>query len=299
MGRRLPPVAALTAFDAAARLLSFRRAADDLGLTPSAVSHQIKALELQLGCELFVRLGRSVRLTLAGERMAPHVRRGLEAIERGAAAATDGQTDQVVRISAPALFCEVAIVPHLHELTRRGIELSIESSSRLVEFGNEDVDAAIRIGTGPWPGLRRTELLRITGLPVASPALLARHSATSIADLIKLPLIHDKAQPDAWSTWISAHGLSARTRHPNDLMFDSAPLALEAARRGLGVALAIDPLVRHSAGYGLQLVPALDLPSRVSLSYWFVRRPQSDSNRRVRVVAGWLSDVCRRLATTS
>jgi len=170
-----PPLTALRAFDAAVRLGSFRAAAEAIGLTPSAVSHQIKALERAMGVALFRREGRAVVLTDAGQALAPHVRQGFLAFERGAHAVRSGARAQQIRVSSLALFSQTVLIPNLGAFSARSpdYDVRIESTPRFVDFDQEDIDIGIRVGDGRWPGLRCTELLRITGAPVASPALLA------------------------------------------------------------------------------------------------------------------------------
>lgn len=295
-GRSAPPLAALRAFDAAVRLGSFRAAAEAIGLTPSAVSHQVKALERALGTTLFRRQGRAVVLTDAGETLAPYVRQGFLAFERGAYAVRGGARARQIRVSSLAMLSQTVLIPNLGRFAERwpGYDVRIESTPRFVDFDQEDIDVGIRVGDGRWPGLKCTELLRITGTPVAGPGLLERLALSQPADLVRTRLIHDTAQPRAWQTWLKAHGV-ARPDEDGDLWFDSAPATLHAAEQGLGVAFAIDPLVRAWPGFGERLAYALPAFSGPATRYWLVRRPESDRDPKIRAFINWLRAACRDL----
>ena len=295
---RIPPTSALLAFEAAARLLSFRRAAEELGLTASAVSHQLGSLEAQLGERLFSRVGRSVRLTPAGERFAHQVRRGLAAINRGLDdLATDAQTRQI-RLSASALFSQTVLVPHLRDFARRWphYDLRLEVTARMVDFNIEQVDAGIRIGRGPWPGLTRTRLLTVRGLPAASPSFLEAHPVTTPADFLRLPLIHNAFFPSAWPDWFAIHGLSIEDHDAGlDVTLDSLPISLEAAQHGVGAVLTMDPLVRSHPGFGTTLIAAIDPPASSELSFWLVHRIEAGADPKIKALTHWLRDAVQAI----
>ncbi len=290
------PFAALRAFDLAARLGSFRAAAAAAHLTPSAVSHQIKALERSVGAALFHRQGRAIVLTEAGAAFAAHVRQGFLAFERGARAVRGGERGRQIRVSALALFSQTVLLPNLGRFSARwpDYDMRIESTPRFVDFDQEDIDVAIRVGNGRWPGLRCSELLRITGAPVAGPAWLAAHPVSGPDDLRAARLIHDAAQPQAWRNWLAAHDVD-RPNAPGDLWLDSAPATLHAAEQGLGVAFAIDPLVRAWPGFGERLLLVLPGAGGPRTRYWLVRRPESDRDPKIRAFAAWLRSACATL----
>ncbi|WP_421935677.1 LysR substrate-binding domain-containing protein [Phenylobacterium sp.] len=295
-GRSTPPLAALRAFDAAVRLGSFRAAAESLGLTPSAVSHQIGALERALGATLFHRQGRAMVLSEAGEALAPFVRQGFLAFERGAYAVRGGARARQIRVSALAMFSQLVLIPNLGQFAKRwpAYDVRIESSPRFVDFDQDDFDVGVRVGDGRWPGLKCTELLRITGAPVANLEVIQRLSLRDPRDLVGTRLIHDTAQPHAWRTWLKANGVD-RPDEEGDLWLDSAPATLHAADQGLGVAFAIDPLVRAWPGFGERLVFALPGFSGPATRYWVVRRPESERDPKIRAFITWLRAACRDL----
>jgi LysR family glycine cleavage system transcriptional activator len=288
------PLSGLRAFDAAARLGSFRAAADALGVTPSAVSHQIKALERALGSPLFHRQGRDVVLSEAGTSLAPFVRQGFLAFDRGAALVRGRARARQIRVSTLAFFSQTILIPNLAKFSTRwpDYDVRIEVTTRYVDFDRDDVDLAIRYGTGRWSGLECTELLRISGMPVATRAYLAERRLDKPADLAVARLIHDSAQPRAWSAWLTAQGVSQRDES-RDLRFDSAPATLQAAEQNLGVALAIDPLVHLWPGFGKRLVAAFPGLTGPRARYWLVRRPESDVDPKIKAFISWVRAACR------
>ncbi len=292
------PLAALRAFDTAARLGSFRAAAEANGLTPSAISHQIKTLERSLGAALFRRVGRAAVLTDVGVTFAAQVRHGFMTIERGAAAIRGGPRARQIQVSALALFVQSVMIPNLATFSAQwpDYDVRIETTTRYVDFDSEDVDVAIRLGDGRWPGLRCRELLRIQGAPVASAATLGQRPIVSAADLAGARLIHDTAQPQAWRAWMAAQGVE-RSEASGDVWLDSAPATLHAAEQGLGVALAIDPLVRSWPGFGTGLIYVLPNATGPCTRYWLVRRPEADRDPRIRAFEAWIREACGGLGT--
>ena len=293
-------LSALRAFDAIVRLGSFKAAADELRLTPSAISHQIKTLEGSLGAKLFHRQGRAVVLSEAGLRLAPYVRQGFVAFLRGATAVRGGLRARQIRVSSLALFNQTVLIPNLAQFSTQfpDFQVRIETSAAFVDFGRDDIDLAIRVGDGRWPGLKCTELLAISGVPVASPAFLTARASWTPEHLIDARLIHDTALPVGWERWLAAKGV-VRAASPGDLWFDTAPATLHAAEQGLGVALAIDPLIRLWPGYGTRLTPLFPNLTGPRTRYWLVRRPESDAEAKVKAFAAWLQAACCAIETTS
>ena len=288
------PLSGLRAFDAAARLGSFRAAADALGVTPSAVSHQIKTLERELGSPLFRRQGREVILSEAGACLAPYVRQGFLAFDRGTAHVRGRTRARQIRISATPLINQTILIPNLAKFSERwpDYDVRIEATTKYVDFDRDDVDVAIRYGNGRWPGLECTELLRIAGLPVATRAHLADRRIQKPVDLATTRLIHDAAQPRAWSVWLSAQGVSQRDES-HDFWFDSAPATLQAAEQNLGVALAVNPLVRLWPGFGKRLIAAFPGLTGPRARYWLVRRPEADVDPKIKAFVSWVRAACR------
>lgn len=289
-------LSALRAFDAAARLGSYAAAAGELGQTPSAISHQIANLERLVGGRLFERVGRRMQMTAAGEALQPHVARGFEAFQAGLRATRNDPRVRQIRVSSLALFNQLVLIPRLAEFSRRWpeYEVRVEATPRMVNLVGEDVDIGIRIGGGRRKGLQSAPLVRISGLPVCRPDMARRRNLVSPAALAHAPLVHDMAQPRAWEVWFDSRGVE-RTSAPGDLWFDSAPAILHAAESGLGVALAIDPLVRAWPGFGEVLAPPFADAAGPGGRYWLTCRDEVAGERKVRVFSNWLRTVCADL----
>ena len=281
MTDRLPPLLALRAFEAAARHLSFKKAAQELHVTPAAISQQIKQLEAALGLPLFVRLTRALALTPQGAAMLPKIREGFAcfaeavAISRQAPRAT-------LTLTAPPSFASRWLVPRLPGFyaAHPDIQLRLASSSDSVDRPGEpplkaaarpgtlhETEIAIRYGTGHYPGWQVEALLAPMLLPVCAPGTIsaARPLATP-ADLAGHTLIHDEsivlgAQRTAWDEWLAAAGNPAVDAR-RGLFFSNAVLAVDAALDGQGIALASLPLVEADLAAGRLIVPfSLSIPS--------------------------------------
>jgi LysR family glycine cleavage system transcriptional activator len=234
----LPPLAAVRCFEAAARHLSFTRAATELAMTQAAVSYQIKGLEERLGVALFLRGPRGVTLSEAGRRLAPAVT-GAFGDLREAFAAIGGERGGTLTLSVVNSFAAHWLLPRLGGFGRAHPEVAVrlEVSAELVDFARRDVDAAIRMGRGDWPGLARHCLMPVTFTPILSPQLLAAYGPLSTpADLLALPLI-DPVDP-WWGEWFAAAGVVAPELGARPgLWVATQTLAAQAALSGQGVAI--------------------------------------------------------------
>ncbi len=235
--KRLPPLTGLKAFEAAARLMSFKDAADELAVTPTAVSHQIRQLEADIGEKLFVRGGRSVDLTSAGRLLYPDVHEAFALLHR-AAGRLQPEPGCRLTVSTVASFAVKWLIPRLGKFQdlHPDMDVRITTDMKLVDFERDDVDLAIRYGTGQWPGLRVDRLMSEDWRPVASPELAARIPLETPADLANHTLLHHSNYPDDWQRWLRMAGYPelAAARH---LTFDDSAAGVQAAINGLGVAL--------------------------------------------------------------
>jgi len=237
--RRLPPLNALRAFEAAGRHLSFKRAAAELHVTQAAVSHQVRALEAQLGVELFVRLHRALRLTPAGARYLPALSEAFDRLHEASASVRARPARQRLVLSSVPSFGANWLVPRLGAFRKkhRDVDLAVLSSSELVDFAREPVDVGIRFGPGRWPGVRADLLLAEEYLPVASPKLIRGRKALRVpADLRRHTLLHDESH-DAWRAWLAAAGAD-RVDPERGVVFSDSSQLVSAAAAGQGVALA-------------------------------------------------------------
>lgn len=282
MTYRLPPLAALRAFESASRHLSFKKAAEELHVTPAAISQQIKALESYLGIPLFRRLTRALELTDPGAAMLPKIREGFDCLA-AAVETTRRVRGGALKVTAPPSFATRWLVPRLPRFLSAypEVELRLASSPDTVDRRGESAildsdwvdlrdavsEVAIRYGTGAYPGYRVEKIFSPAYVPVCSPRLAtADRPLADPRDLARHVLIHDETirdeadQPN-WGAWLraaGAAGVDAR-RGPR---FSNAVLAVQAALDGQGVALAMEPLVEADLAAGRLVVPfRISVPS--------------------------------------
>ncbi|MDF1727871.1 MAG: transcriptional regulator GcvA [Sulfitobacter sp.] len=258
MSRTLPPLTALRAFDAAARHMSFAKAAAELNVTPAALSFQIKSLEEHLGAPLFIRLNRAVDLTDAGRALAPDARAAFEQLANGWRAARRTQDHQSLTVTAGPAFTAKWLAPRLFEFAQGHpeIELRFSASLRQMDFARDDIDVAIRFGYGPDPGLYALPLAEEWVVPVMTPELAQKHpTPESLADavLISDGSIEFVRPPVNWQAWFSAMGLPGTV--PTGPKFDQADHAVDAALAGVGVVLGRRALVIKELAEGRLVAP--------------------------------------------
>ena len=286
--RRLPPIQLLPAFEASARLSSMSRAAQELHLTASAVSQQIKQLESLMGVQLFQRLTRRIELTEAGQAFFKVATRTLRSYRQGHAEMHNQFGRPVLRISCVPSVAHQLILPGLASFndTFPGIDLRLDSRMDVIDFDVEQIDAAVRTGQGRWPGLVALPLAPCSGTLVASPALLARQPIHGLEDLKHHVLIHPRiisGDHDDWDTVAAYLGVS-RIERKSDLMLDSDLAGLHAAEQGLGVAMGFTPSINDWLKAG-RLV-ALVEPVPLANSHYFVYRDaERDEAQRERLMA--------------
>jgi LysR family transcriptional regulator, glycine cleavage system transcriptional activator len=294
--RAIPPLAALLAFERAASQLSFRRAARDLSLSPSAISHQIRGLEEQFGTKLFVRGARSVRLTADGERYFAKVSAALAALQDASRDMLRHRRDANAElwISSLPFFTSAVLIPALPEFKRRHPQLTlrIEATHQYADFNASRVDVAIRYGREHSAGLKFEPLVEVKGLPVCTPALV-KGGLRRPEDLSGQVLIHLTTQPRAWPAWLKEAGIP-QLQPRGHLWLDGVPAMLEAAEQGLGVTLAMAPLIRTRPGFGKKLVAPFDfMPARGETIY-LVSRVEQARDRRIAAVRKWIVEAVRK-----
>jgi len=297
MASRLPALNALRAFEAAARHLSFARAADELHVTPAAVSHQIKALEAELGTPLFRRFNRQVLLTDAGQALAPGVRDGLDAmrtaVERVNAICCRGP----LTVTTPPSLASKWLLPRLERFRARepDVDVRISATDRLVDLVHEDVDLAIRYGSGDYPGLVVERLLDERVFPVCAPALLdGPHPLRTPADLANHTLLHDfthggTAGYPTWRMWLTAAGVADRVDPDRGPAYEPSSMVVQAAVEGEGVALGRSVLVASDLAAG-RLVKPFEGEIEVAFAYWIAMPPSREGLPRVAAFKQWLKE---------
>ena len=242
MKRPLSSLNLLRTFEVAGRHLSFTLAAEELCITPSAVSQQIRKLEEDLDITLFERRSRGLQLTQAGERYWRDIQQHLEGIDRSTRALTHSG-GQTLRVSLMPPLASRIVLPRLADFQQQhpDIELRLDASLRYVDLGKQDIDLAIRFGQPPWPGCRHEKLLDLYVLPVCPPAMAAEHDLARHPErLAQLPLIQMTERADSWSRFFAMAGLGT-PQTEKQFFVDDYPAAIEAAET-LGVALAVLPL---------------------------------------------------------
>ncbi len=283
---RLPPFAALRAFEAAARHLSFKEAAAELGLTPTAVSHQIKRLERDANAQLFRRHVRSITLTSAGERFARDIAPALQGLKDAYNILEGARETETVVIGAGPIFSSRWLAPRLSEFAavHPGIDLRLHYSPTEFWRRAHEFDIAIAWGTGDWPGVRAMPFLKLKATPVLAPGLADRLGPVdSATDLLAAPLLHQR-DTRAWRIWFEDRGLQIDEN--KGAVFEDANVALQAALFGQGVMLGYDEFMRADIRAG-RLIQPLDDLSEVAEAYHLIIGDQS-SSVATRAVADWL-----------
>lgn len=288
MPRRLPPLTTLSAFDAAARHLSFSRAAGELHVTHGAVSHAIRHLEEDLGIKLFERRTRGVQLTPAGALYAVEIAAALDRIGAATITATAPRSAGVLTVSTSDGFAGRWLVPRLNRFHRehRDIDVRLSTSGALVDFVRDGIDLAIRYGEGGYQGVVSELLSEEEVSPVCSPELLrGKHPLRKPEDLRHHRLIHDNFRI-GWTTWLASAGVDG-VDSERGVRFDSAAYAVEAAVQGEGVLLGRSALVSADLAAG-RLVRPFELALSSRWRYYVVYPEGALRQRKVKAFRDWL-----------
>ena len=296
--RRLPPLNALRAFETAARHMNFSRAAEELSVTPGAVSQQIQNLEDYVGEALFRRTPKGLLLTDAGQTALPALREAFDRLAEAASLLTSSVDGRRLTVSAAPSFAAKWLMPRLgrFEAAHPEVDVWLQAGMDLVDFAAGEVDVAIRYGSGRYPGLEVIRLMSETVIPVAAPALLADKPLETPADLHRHVLLHD-GSPDAdescpdWAMWLAARDLRELdgARGPR---FNQSSLVMDAAAAGRGVALAKRALAQADIDAGRLVAPLADATA-VDFAYSLVFPKPKGRLRQVRAFAGWIEGEAR------
>jgi LysR family glycine cleavage system transcriptional activator len=287
MPRRLPPLNALKAFEAAARSESFTRAAQELNVTQGAVSHQVKALEATLGIKLFNRERQRLILTEAGRDYLAVVRDALDRIAAGTESLMQRQSSGVLTVSTSPDFAAKWLVYRLGRFAESHpeIDLRVSAAAHQVDFAREDVDVAVRHGDGKWPGLDVVRLCSERLFPVCSPKLVAgRNRITAASDLLKFPLLR-LDDWKTWTRWFAAAGVVAPVAR--GLVLNRASMLIDAAVDGQGITLARTALAAWDLING-RLVRPIDVSLKMSNTYWIVCPKATSAVPKIATFRKWL-----------
>jgi len=299
MRRRLPPLNALRAFEAAARLGSFAAAGQELRVTDSAVSQQVRTLERYLGTRLFKRLPRGLLLTELGGTYLPVLTAGFDRLSEATLRLRASGVAGLLTIATLPAFASGWLLPRLSRFSERHprVDLLLKTARTLADFRREDIDVAIRFGTGTGTDLKIVPLLDEEVFPVASPTLVSHtRLPLEVADLCDLPLLHDvDANPRqdwmSWRAWFERAGVDARASL-RGLQFTDSIVLLSAAVAGLGVALGRSPQIEDLLARG-QLVRLTRESWRAAWSYRLVAPQAHFARPNVRAFVDWVMDEAR------
>jgi LysR family glycine cleavage system transcriptional activator len=258
MTARLPSLNGLRAFEAAARHLSFTQAASELNVTQTAISHQIRRLEEELGVRLFIRQNRALALTAEARDYLPGVRAAFNDLRLATDRLLRKDDDKVLTVSTLASLAAKWLLPRLTDFQEQhpGIDVRITTSTSLVDFQRDDVDAAIRYGRGQWPGVRADWLMADELFPVCSPSLLRGERALHVVENLRdHVLLHTTSNSDDWRLWLTAAGLPTDISRQPGLTFDMTFMTVQAAIDGMGVAMGRTSYVRDDIAKGRLVVP--------------------------------------------
>lgn len=271
--RKLPPLNALRAFEAAGRHLSFSRAADELAVTPGAISQQMRILEDWLGAPLFRRDPKGLSLTEAGQAALPHMREGFDRLAAGVRLMKTSDGPCRVTVSVAPSFASKWLVPRLDRFQEKHPQLDVyvHADMNLIDFADDDVDVAIRFGPGGYDGLISERLMSETIVPVCAPGLINGEPPLKQPDDLKnQTLIHDDSNRDGvatWAMWLRAAGVDCDgNRGPR---FNQSSLVLEAAVAGKGVALARYALAVADLEAARLVIP-FNYETPTDFAYWVV-----------------------------
>jgi LysR family transcriptional regulator, glycine cleavage system transcriptional activator len=288
MTKRLPPLNALRAFEAAARLGSFSSAAESLHVTHGAISRQVRNLEQWLGVAVFERAGRRVRLTTEGRDYLHAIQSAFDAIATATQRLSEVRTRRRIAIDALPTFTMRWLLPRLARFPLHSeVELRIVTSDRPLSGAADGFDVAIRRGPEDWPGCVAQEFLVEHDIPVCSPVLLKRVPLKDVRDLARHTLLYSDTRPNAWERWLTAAGapdLKIKSRQ----QFDHFYLTLQAAADGLGVALGPRPIIDEEISAG-RLAAPLAGPAVRSRAYWWVMPNSRAGDPVLRAFCDWLA----------
>lgn len=299
------PLNALRVFEAAARHLSFRDAAEELHVTPAAVSQQIRTLEDQLGVQLFHRQTRALSLTAAAKAGLPQLRAGFDSVQDAVRKMTDGTDTRRLDVWMAPSFASKWLMPRMHRFVAQHpmINLRISASSELTDTSSQkqslaaenlrahDIDVAIRFGKGDYPGCRTDRLMSVSATPMCSPALMndPDHPLHEPNDLQYHTLLHEDQSYTGnthWTNWLEAAG-ATEVNAQQGMHFNQITLALEAAIAGQGVVMTLEQLAGPDLAAG-RLVAPFEQRTYVESAYYAVSLPDSDNKANIDAFRRWI-----------
>ena len=291
MPRRLPPLNSLKSFEAAGRLLSFTRAANELNVTQAAVSHQIKVIEDFLGLSLFIRYPRKLALTEQGKLLLPEVIEAFDKVSNAIGAISQESSSKMISVRLAPSFAAKWLSPRLKYfwLQHPEIDLCLYHAHPAVEFDREQIDIAVTYGKGDWPGVVADPILSLDFYPVCTPAFMSNDRPLSnINNLRYYSLLHD-ANYECWSDWLKLAGLEQINANKGTIIDDTNVL-IQAAVDGQGVALGSSTFVQDLLDSG-RLIKPFDITLVNEFAYYVVCPEAHLKNPSVQAFKDWLLDL--------
>lgn len=292
---RLPSLNGLRAFEAAARHLSFTLAASELNVTQTAISHQIKRLEDEIGIKLFIRRNRTLALTPAAKDYLPGVRAAFQDLRLATERLMRKDDDRVLSVSTLASLAAKWLLPRLtgFQQLHPEIDVRLTTSTNLIDFSRDDIDAAIRYGRGNWPGLRADWLMADEAFPVCSPALMnGDKPLRTPEDLKRHVLLHNENNMEAWQVWLTAAGADVDLSHNHSLTFDLMFMTVQAAIDGLGVAIIPKPFVQDDIANGRLVIP-FNISPPSDMGFYFVCPHNRANVPKTKAFRDWLVQLAK------
>lgn len=289
----MPSLPALRVFAAAGRHLSFTRAAAELNVTPAAVSHQVRALEEQLGTPLFERSTRRLALTAAGRRLLPAAADAFERLERALDDVRRGET--LLSITTTPSFGTRWLAPRLGRFVERHpkLEIVIRHTNEPLDLAREGLDCALRLGAGHWPGLESRLVVPSPLMPVAAPAYAARLRLDAPGDVGRAALLHFDCREE-WTEWLLRAGLGTALAD-GGMVFDDENALIQATLAGQGAALVAAAVVEADVAAG-RLVPVFGLTPPEGEGYYFVHAPGGMKVPKIAAFGAFLAAEAQRKA---
>ena len=291
MSKKLPALHLFVIFAAAARHENFKLAAKELFITPSAVSHQIKALEMFLGFELFQRKSRGVALNAAGKVYLHYVQQAIDKLEQGTKIVTNKFSSPSLKISTFPTMASNVIIPQLGDFQEKhpDINIRIETGINVTDLRYDDCDLAIRVGRGDWPGVVVKKLINLTAHAVCTADFAKKYKLTTPEQISQVPLIDLANMDNVWRIWADAMQLP-EMHHQHKLTFSNYDASLQAAEQGLGLALAIMPVEYALIERNLLVLP-FEQSTNFSQSLYAVYREEDQNRLDIHCFIDWLTNL--------
>jgi LysR family transcriptional regulator, glycine cleavage system transcriptional activator len=285
----LPPLNALKAFDSVARHESVSHAANELCVTPGAITKQIQHLESFLGVPLFIRRHRQIILNEQGKIFQRAVSKALLEIQTATNSIKGSAQNSTLKIRSYTTFSIRWLIPHAPKFLSANPEISLELTTSLdpVDFARDNIDCAIRLGSGDWPNATSTKLIDNVIVPVCSPQYLKGKKMKTPKDLLACNLLHIKRRPNDWNLWFSGIGLSVDSI-PQGMMCENSEIAYSAAKEGLGIAMAQYFLVRDDIELGKLVRPVMQSHDCGDNTYYLVMPSNTQQNIHSRKFKEWI-----------